>query len=76
MSTPGKRYILTAIQNISEIMSSGLEKIVNQLDFVTRVVGNLDERIMQHEKTIQNLFEHPKVSDYLMILEESEKMKP
>lgn len=76
MSTPGKRYILTAIQNISEIMSSGLEKIVNQLDFVTRVVGNLDERITQHEKTIQNLFEHPKVSDYLMILEESEKMKP
>lgn len=64
------------IKNISEIMSSGLEKIVNQLDFVTRVIGNLDERIMNHERTIQNLFEHPKVSDYLMILEESEKMRP
>ena len=57
-------------------MSSGLEKLVNQLDFVTRTIGSLEERLTQHEKTVQGLFEHPKITDYLSMLEESEKMRP
>lgn len=44
------------MQNIAEIMSSGLEKLVNQLDFVTRTIGSLEERITQHERTVQGLF--------------------
>jgi hypothetical protein len=50
-------------------MSSGLERLVNQLDFVTKTIGSLEERITQHERTVQNLFEHPKVADYLSMLE-------
>jgi hypothetical protein len=46
-------------------MSFELEKVVNQLEIITKSLDFIDRHVTEHEKVIEKLFSNEKVDDIL-----------
>ena len=58
------------MQKIAEIMSFELEKIVNQLEIITKSLDFIDKNVTDHERIIDTLSNTEKVDEIMNEMEE------
>jgi hypothetical protein len=58
------------MQIISEVMSFELEKIVNQMEILTKSLDFMDRNVSEHEQIIEKLLNENKIDDIIQEMEE------
>ena len=57
------------------MMSFELEKIVNQLEVITKSLDFIDKNVTDHERTIDKLLNSEKVDEIMVEMEDNSLMK-